>query len=154
MLLIMRLKQKRLDLTQCTDCTCMNLRKAARAVTQLYEKVMQPTGLRGTQYTLLVGLAMAGPVTMTRLAEWFVMDRTTLTRNLRLLARQSLIKVTPGEDRRERVVTLTDRGHDAVTKALPLWQKAQQRVVQGLGQKRWRRLLNDLSAVANMAQGS
>ncbi len=81
-------------------------------------------------------------------------DRTTLTRNLKLLQEQGLIRVDPGIDRREREVTLTHRGREPVLKAYPLWQKAQRHVVKLLGEERWKVLQRELSAVVSLTRGS
>ena len=126
-------------------CACFNLRKASRTVTQLYDEILQPSGLLATQFTLLVAIALAGSVTITHLAEELVMDRTTLTRNLKPLERQGLIEIAPGQDQRTRVVTLTASGREALVKAIPLWEQAQASVVEGLGQNRWSTLLSNLS---------
>ena len=75
------------------------------------------------------------------------MDRTTLARNLKLLEKHKLVKVEAGRDRRAREITLTDRGHEAVAKAFPLWKKVQDRVVKRVGETRFQRLLSDLSVV-------
>jgi DNA-binding MarR family transcriptional regulator len=136
------------------DCACFNLRKAARAVTQLYDKALRSTGLRTTQFTLLVGISMLGTVTVTRLAQIGVMDRTTLTRNLKPLERKGLIQITPGKDQRTRVVTITDEGQKALVQALPLWKKAQVGVVKRLGQERWNSLRTDLGEVVSLASKS
>ena len=84
------------------QCICFNLRKAARVITQIYDEAFQPTGCRATQMPLLVATRAMGPVTVNRLAEAVVMDRTTLTRNLKPLERQGLVKVQTGKDHRER----------------------------------------------------
>ncbi len=132
-------------------CACFNIRKTARIITQLYDEELRPTGLRITQFALLMATRGLAPVTVTRLAKIGVMDRTTLTRNLRPLEKQGLIRIEPGEDRRERQVTLTARGQQALAKAFPLWEKAQARVADGFGQERLQRLfaeLSDLRAVS------
>ena len=77
-------------------CACLNVRKAARAVTQLYDEVLQPTGLRSTQFNLLVAVALAGEAPVTRLAEALVMDRTTLARNLKPCVRQGSSRLRQG----------------------------------------------------------
>ncbi len=133
-------------------CACFNFRKASRAVTQLYDEILQPSGLLATQFTLLVAISIAGSATITRLAQELVMDRTTLTRNLKPLGRQGLIKIKPGQDQRTRVVALTDEGREALAKAIPLWEQAQAHVVQGLGQNRWSTLLADLSDTVLLIQ--
>jgi len=133
-------------------CVCFNIRKSARAITQLYEDALRPTGLRATQFTLLVATRVMGTATINSLAKALVMDRTTLTRNLKPLENQGLIRVLPGKtDRREREVTLTITGQDTLAEALPLWKKVQQHVVDELGQGRVTRLLKDLSVTIEMA---
>ena len=135
---------QRAELAHCTSCACFNLRKVTRAVTQLYDEMLRPAGLRVTQFSLLVAVRMAGPVGVMRLAEITVMDRTTLTRNLELLQKQGLIEVTAGADRRSRIVTITAEGNAAIAEALPFWKKAQSHVVNSLGQERWADMLMDL----------
>lgn len=113
-------------------CTCFKLRRATRRVTQIYDRHLQPTGLRITQYGLLARLR-GGPLHMTELAERMGMDRTTLTRNLRPLERLGYVAVDPGEDRRTRSVLLTDTGRAAASAALPYWREAQAAVRAALG---------------------
>src|SRR5712691_742929 len=117
-------------------CACFNLRKASRAVTQLYDELLRPTGLRITQFTLLTLVSGFGTVSVTRLANAAVMDYTTLVRNLKLLEREGLVRSRATQDRRVREVSLTDRGRRALAPALPLWEKAQARVAKQLGPRR------------------
>lgn len=136
-------------------CACFNLRKAARAVTQLYDEALRPAGLRVTQFTLLVSLRLRGRAAVTQLAEGAVTDRTTLTRNLRVLQRRGLIRIRPAEhDRRVREASLTARGHAALFEAYPLWEKVQAEVAGGLGKTRLARLAADLSASVTVARTS
>ncbi|MBF2008666.1 MAG: winged helix-turn-helix transcriptional regulator [Chlorogloeopsis fritschii C42_A2020_084] len=135
-------------------CTCFNLRKASRVVTQLFDEVLQPSGLLVNQFTLLAAINIAGSAPITRLAQELVMDRTTLTRNLKPLERQGLIQIEPGKDQRTRVVSLTAEGYAALEKALPLWEEAQTLVVEQLGQQRWSILLKSLSDTVSTLQKS
>lgn len=140
-----------LNLAQCKTCACANLRGAARAVTRLYDDILRPSGLQVTQFTLLVRIALAGPAPITQLAEGLVMDRTTLTRNLKPLEKQGLIQVAAGADQRLRLVSLTEPGHQALVKVLPLWEQAQAQAVNTLGTERFGALLTDLSAITLLA---
>ena len=135
-------------------CACFHVRKAARALTQLYDDVLRPSGLRVTQFSILAVTRRLGPVTVTRLAEETVTDRTTLTRNLKLLAQQRLVRVAPREDRREREITLTDRGRAALAQAYPFWKGVQAQVAKGLGPERFRRLLSDLRTTVALTRTS
>lgn len=113
---------------------------------------MEASGLQPTQFTLLAACAVAGSVPITVLAEALVMDRTTLTRNIKLLAKQGLVEVAEGDDRRVRVVKLSREGRNILTQMLPLWEVAQARMVEGLGQGRLDNLLKDLSAIVELAR--
>lgn len=136
------------------ECACANLRKTARAVTQFFDEALGPSGLRATQFTVLVAAALADPPTMTRIADALVMDRSTLTRNLRPLERAGMVKIGGGTDRRSRFVSLTTRGRDRLTAALPLWEQAQHQVVRRVGGSRWHDILHELSAVQTLARDS
>lgn len=136
-----------------TACACFNIRKAARALTSLYDAVLQPTGLRSTQGTLLMAIASAGTPTISRLAEYLVMDRTTLARDLKPLAEQGLVRVTPGADRRTRQAQLTDAGWEKLSQIIPLWERVQNRVIaEGLGHERWNKLYGELQEVVRLTQ--
>src|SRR5947207_15934276 len=87
-------------------CACSNVRKAARAVTQLFDELLQPTGLRSTQFTLLVAVALLGEAPVMQLSRALVMDRTTLARNLKPPETQGLL---PLEERNDRTRHLTPR---------------------------------------------
>ena len=134
-----------------TSCACLNVRRAARAVTALYDRTLAPTGLRATQVTLLAALEKAGPVPFTRLAGVLGMDRTTLTRNLEPLRRAGLLTLGPGEDRRVRLAAITEKGRRTLAAATPLWEQAQRRITMGMGGERWelvRREIRQLAALA------
>ena len=134
------------------ECVCFNIRKSARVITQLYEDALRPTGLRVTQFSLLVATRVTGTATINGLAKSLVMDRTTLSRNMKPLEKRGFIRIIPGkEDRREREVTLTLAGQEILAQALPLWKTIQQSVVKGLGQSRMTRLMKDLSSTIELA---
>ncbi len=133
-------------------CVCFNFRKTARAVTQLYDGIMKPSGLQGTQFSLIAVISALESSTINRLSEALVMDRTTLTRNLKVLEKQGLVRITPGEDQRTRVVTISGKGSKRFNDALPLWEKAQSHMVDRFGKKRWMDMMADLKKVVSMTR--
>jgi DNA-binding MarR family transcriptional regulator len=135
-----------------SQCTLFNIRRASRAITQIYDAAFAPLELKGNQFTLLTAIALMGEPTMTQLGERLGTDRTTLTRNLAPLERAGLIRTTIGADRRSRIVQVTLQGSDRLAKAYPLWKRAQARVVDALGKSRWKGLLDHLSEVAEIAR--
>jgi len=66
---------------------------------------------------------MAETGTINELAEILVMDRTTLTCNLKPLDREGWLKIEPGQDQRTRLVSLTPNGKAALIKALTSVEK-------------------------------
>jgi DNA-binding MarR family transcriptional regulator len=101
---------------------------------------------------MLMVARVLGPVTLTKLAEMTVTERTTLTRNLTILEKKGLIVIEPGKDRRERQVSITERGLQAVMEAISLWESAQAHIEQGLGGDRMDSLLKDLSEITSLAR--
>lgn len=138
--------------TTVADCTCFNLRKAARAVTQFYDDALRPSGLRSTQFNLLSVIKIMGRANISALAEAAVMDRTTLTRNLRLLEEEGLIRVEPGTDARVREVSLTAAARTRLTGAHKYWTQAQAHMEQAMGPDRVRRMRGDLDGAIGAAR--
>lgn len=127
---------KRSEIERPQNCACFNLRRAARKVTQAYDRALKPAGISATQFTLLAMLAQTDTgdgIAMIELAEWLGMDRTTLTRNLAVAERRKWVRVAIGEDRRERRVRLAPAGRSRLKMAWPYWTAAQQRLRDRLG---------------------
>ncbi|VAW52306.1 hypothetical protein MNBD_GAMMA05-164 [hydrothermal vent metagenome] len=132
------------------DCACFNIRKSARVLTQHYDSALQPIELRATQFTILGVLSACSSITVTELAEHLMMDRTTLTRNLRPLEKQGLINTRQGDDKRTRLIELSKKGKNRLKKAIPLWKKAQKQVTDYMGSDRFNEFLNELNYVNNI----
>jgi DNA-binding MarR family transcriptional regulator len=116
-------------------CTCANLRRAVRVVTQFYEDVLRPTGISATQFTLLQALNEVPEVSQKQLAELLEIDSTTLTRTLAPLRQKGWLRSEAGNDRRELRLSLTRAGQRHYDQALPYWQTAQKGMEQALGKK-------------------
>ena len=133
-------------------CGLFNLRRAARVVTQLYDELMRPSGITGTQFALLSVIRELGPIPVSELGEAMGMDRTTVTRNVRLLERRGLVRVEPGRDRRTRLVRLTSSGRSVHRKAVPYWERAQAALVGRLGERRWKKLRGELETMVELSR--
>lgn len=128
-------------------CNCAAVRRTGRVLTQVYDEVLAPSGVRVTQFSLLAALARTGTVSLNELAGVVVMDRTTLTRNLAPLERAGWVRTEAGADRRTRQVSLTEEGQAALARALPFWQAAQAQVSAQFGQERLAALRAELAAL-------
>lgn len=131
-------------------CTCMYIRKAARLITQFYDTFLQPSGLRMTQFIVLVVVALSEQETVMQVAEKLAMDRSALAHTLKSMQEQGLLTVEPGRDRRTRLVCLTQQGREAITRALPYWQQAQEQLIACVGEQQSRVLLSDLKRVEEL----
>jgi DNA-binding MarR family transcriptional regulator len=116
-------------------CMCASFRRASRALTQLYEEALRPAGLRGTQFTVLQTLSLAGEVTQGELGQILAMDSTTLTRTLNIMGRHGWIAKRRGDDRREWRMRLSKAGEAQLKQALPYWEKAQTQLQRHLGKE-------------------
>jgi DNA-binding MarR family transcriptional regulator len=125
-------------------CTCGELRKAARAITLLYDNAFKSSGLLSTQFNVLQSIYNIDSIRISDLANKLGMDRTTLTRNLSVLERQGFIDISQGNDHRTRIVTATQKGRNAVGKTILLWNEIQGKVKQKMGESSWSELMQNL----------
>ena len=135
-----------------STCACTSVRRTGRALAQVYDAIMAPSGLRNTQFALLSNLDQERPIGMGDLAETLVLDRTTLTRALAPLEREGWVIVEAGVDRRTRQVRLTASGAATRAAARPLWQRAQAHVAMKFGEERLAALRQELAALAAVAR--
>lgn len=141
----------RLDLTGTGYCASFNFRRASRAVTRLYDAALQPSGLRSTQFTILIAIAKSQPVSVGDLGRILLIDDTTLTRSLRLLAADKLIARSERGAMRRRFLTVTPRGEHALAEALPRWRRIQAEFQAKIGAQHWIDLRAELERLAHLA---
>ena len=119
---------------QASQCSCTSLRKASRRVSQLYDAILAPSGLRTTQRAILSQISRAGTPSVGELAADLVMDRGALAHNLKPLERDGYVRqdVDP-RDRRNRVVSLTAEGRAKLRESELLWARAQKKFEKAYG---------------------
>jgi DNA-binding MarR family transcriptional regulator len=119
------------------DCNCLAVRQAARHITQFYDQLLTPSGLRTTQFSILAKLRRLGPMTINALAAEMVMDRTTLGRNILPLERDGLVIVEQGRrDRRSKELRVTEAGEARFRAGMKGWVEAQRQFEKAFGAKR------------------
>jgi DNA-binding MarR family transcriptional regulator len=138
--------------TALAQCACIHMRVASRVMTRLYDEALAPSGIRISQLATLSVLAFQGPFTVKALASALVMDRTTLTADLKPLEARGFLEINHGEDRRTRVIAISRKGRKVLEAAIPAWQRAQEQVKTGFGEVRLQGLLHDLREVVSMTQ--
>ena len=131
------------------ECNCLAVRQAARHITQFYDQLLAPSGLRTTKFSILAKLRRSGPMTINALAAEMVMDRTTLGRNILPLERDGLIAVEQGSrDRRIKELRVTEAGEARFRAGMKGWVQAQRELEKAFGAKRTADMRALLHAVA------
>jgi DNA-binding MarR family transcriptional regulator len=144
----MHISASRAPMTPVDMCHCLAVRKAARWISQLYDRQLAPAGITSSQFAVLSQLDHQGTAGIVELADSLVMDRTTMTRTIAPLERAGFVAVKSDEsDRRRKVLTLTREGRKRLTTARPLWRRAQAAFEEHFGAQQalaMRELLRDV----------
>jgi DNA-binding MarR family transcriptional regulator len=142
---------RNLDLTGTGYCASFNFRRTARAVTRLYDSAMQASGMRSTQFAILVGIVKNQPIAIGTLGEILLIDQTTLTRSLTLLRKEGLVTTSKRSVMRRRFLQITPKGEQALARALPYWRKTHAQFQAALGPEHWIKLRSELERLARLA---
>jgi DNA-binding MarR family transcriptional regulator len=144
-----KLDEIRLAIGDNARCNSTALRKASRRVSQLYDAVLAPSGLRQTQRSLLMHIARLGAPTLSALAASLVLDRSALSHNLKPLVRDGLLVLASDPvDGRSRLVQLTAKGERKLGETAVLWLAAQERFENKFGVARAKALRETLAFIA------
>lgn len=132
-----------------TICHCTRLRRAAHAVTRLYDEALAKSGLSVAQFSLMRTISRLEQPYISTLADATGLDRSTLGRNLRPLEKAGLVAFAQGDDARTRLVRLSHKGRRTLDGAIPRWQLAQKQLGAAIGDKQLtalEKLLDDVIA--------
>jgi DNA-binding MarR family transcriptional regulator len=121
-------------------------------VTRLYDAALQESGIRSTQFAILVAVAKRQPIAIHQLSEILFIDQTTLTRSLKLMRKEGLLAISERATMRQRFVTLAPKGERALARAVPLWRKIQDRFVAEVGTRHWSELRDELGELSALAE--
>lgn len=141
-----------LDLWGTGFCAAFNSRRTARAITSLYDCILQDSGIRSTQFAIMVGIAKLKRATMGQLADVLLLDHTTITRSLRLMQNQGLLSISNRSVRRQRFVRLLSKGQRKLAYSLTRWRNIQDKFVNEIGgMKHWVALQQEFERLAVIA---
>ncbi len=125
-------------------CACSTARLASLAVTRFYDAVLAPSGLRATEFIVLVGVFRGFGTTVTELGRALGMDAKSLAKILRPLYRRGIVRTVQGGRPRRRTLRTTKQGDRLLARAIPYWRRAQQQVVTTVGEEKWAALGSEL----------
>ncbi len=132
-------------------CLCHHARRSARAITRLFDEALLPTGLQASQFNILAAVAARDLTSAAEVSKILLVDRTTLSRNLKPLRDAGYITTEGGAGRRPDVLALTSAGRVIFSKAAALWRQAQGDLTQRLGPGQAGLLLQTLDKAATVA---
>jgi DNA-binding MarR family transcriptional regulator len=135
-------------------CACATVRRASRSITQLYDSWLRRHGIEAPQFALLAALNQLGEANQVALARRFDLDKTTLSRNLKVLSQKGWISVAGGSDARERIVRLTPAGRRKVAAAHDSWQQAQGQLRSALTDEEWAAMWKTFGALTRAARAA
>jgi DNA-binding MarR family transcriptional regulator len=124
------------------ECLCGNVRMASRALTSIYDRYLAPAGVNASQMAVLWCVAAREPVPMGEIAQALVMEKSTVTRNVAMLAEMGLLATASGADVRQKLVSATPKGRKTYAAALPCWEAAQEAVEKALGEATFAQLVS------------
>jgi DNA-binding MarR family transcriptional regulator len=131
-------------------CNNASLRKAARRLGKLYDAVLEPSGLKATQFSLLTQIYDLGNPTMAEFAKSLIMDLSAMRHSLGPLIRDGLVRLrVEQKDRRVKRVVLTPTGEAKFEEAMQLWRKAQGRFEKAFGSARAAKLRHELKLLTS-----
>jgi len=132
-----------------STCYCINLRRAANAVTEIYNQILLPTGLSVNQYSLLKNIYRLESCCVSDLANYVGLERTTLVRSLKPLFKMGYIEDISEEGQRNRQLKVTKSGGQVLNQAELFWQTAQSEVEQKIGKEKIKQLSEILSLIVD-----
>lgn len=132
------------------QCPFFQMKKTLRQLQGFYDGFFSPIGMTPTQFALMLGMYDIDPVPMGVLSQWYGMDRTTMTRNLKLLEKEGWAFFQPGEDKRQKCWTLTVLGKDKVRQGLPLWYDSRKTFLSLYSEVETSELINRLTALRDV----
>jgi DNA-binding MarR family transcriptional regulator len=131
-------------------CLNLELRKANRVLSQIYDGYMAKCGLKTSQFSILRAISVLKKTTNRQLQDVLVLDQTTLTRGLKPLIRDGYIEVKEGTDRRQKELLLSKGGKTLFTEAEQLWEQAQSSVEEALGEDTKKQLLSMSKSIVRL----
>jgi DNA-binding MarR family transcriptional regulator len=147
-----RMNSRLLGMEVVETCICLRVRRASRAVAQVWDSALAPGGLTNGQLAIIAQIKLRTSVTVAVLANSLRLERTSLTRNLsRLEALGAVLISVPPSDKRKRLITLTAGGERLLARAFSYWDDAQSRLMDAVGKKTWDRALQAAGRLASVS---
>lgn len=135
----------KIPIEETRNCLHFRLRRITRLISRHFDQALRPLGLSVAHFNILAALAQLGPIPVTKLAKVLGLERSAVARNLKLIARDGLVLLSEGEDRRTLVAEISRLGRKKLDQALPNWKRAQDHLIAKVGASKVARALETLA---------
>jgi len=144
---------KKTDISEIgASCVANNFRKTYRQILKYYDDIISESGLHGTQFPVMLAISRSQPVSVSNLAKIMDVDRTTISRSIKLLEKEGFIFFSHSSDSRVKNIALTAEGLKAFEHAVPLWQKAQNSILEKIGEDEWGNMLRGFEKLTEIVK--
>ena len=113
-----------------SECYCTNMRRSAKAISDIYSDALSEVNLTAPQYYLLINLKRMESANMSDWSKRVGLDRSTIIRNSKHLLEKGMIEQAEGHG---KVFKLSQKGEGTVKRAEVIWEKTQHRMLNVLG---------------------
>jgi DNA-binding MarR family transcriptional regulator len=118
-----------------SECVGVQVRMLNRAMSRIYDDVLRPHGVKFSQLNILTVVALRGPIQPVEVARILSLEKSTLSRNLRILEDRGWVESHSGESGNTLQLRLTAAGRRLLKSAAPAWREAQEIVTAALGER-------------------
>src|ERR1700754_1399290 len=136
------------------SCALAATRRTARLMTQFYDACLSEAGIEAAQFALLMALDLAKDKGQAALGQMLGMDKTTLSRNLKVLREKGWVEAVAGEEARRRSIALTAEGRSRLREAKPAWRRAGEMFREGMMEREWAAMWSSLKAMNKAVAGT
>ncbi len=133
-------------------CALASTRRTARLLTQLYDSYLSEHGVEAAQYALMMMVESVADKSQAAMGKALGMDKTTLSRNLKVLRAKGWVKSVMGKDARQRSIELTAEGRACLAASRTAWKRAQTELRAGMSEREWSAMWATLQAVTRAVE--
>jgi DNA-binding MarR family transcriptional regulator len=117
------------------ECIAYRVRLVNRVITNIYDRALQPLGIKFNQANILTMLSLTYRATSADIARVLLMEKSTVSRTVARMKNNGWINVESQGDGTSPLVTVTPQGRKIMAAMHAQWEKAQQRASELLGEK-------------------
>ena len=118
-----------------SECLAVRIRLLNRTVTNIFDEVLRPLGVKVSQLNVLIVVAKRGPISPGDVARRLNMEKSTLSRNVERMRTRGWLEVSEGDTGRQQILKIGSAGRQLIKKSLPFWKQAQAQTEATLGQQ-------------------